>query len=247
NNSIEIEAQLMVAKLEFDLDEAQRQLAEAQFSGASAQQSMQEGEVACNLSVAEARAEAEQARSQAFMMQKNLDEVTEENRTLQIQIGLAMRDAQRGQERADTAERVNKVLEVRLAQWEEKARDEQTILKRPTANVGSVTTALQQCQVKVSEQQTRINDLTEKLEKAKVASPAGKVEEKLRADFSMIKSMYDREKRARTEDQIRWSKENRDLEEELRKLRISISNAKTQRPRRSRAAAGLASDPCDID
>ncbi|RAH42230.1 uncharacterized protein BO95DRAFT_238923 [Aspergillus brunneoviolaceus CBS 621.78] len=86
NNSVEIEAQLMVAKLEFDLDEAQRQLAEAQFSGASAQQSMQEGEVACNLSVAEARAQAEQARNQAFMMQKNLDEVTEENRTLQIQI-----------------------------------------------------------------------------------------------------------------------------------------------------------------
>ncbi|RAH67237.1 uncharacterized protein BO66DRAFT_379937 [Aspergillus aculeatinus CBS 121060] len=215
--------------------------------GASAQQSMQEGEVACNLSVAEARAQAEQARSQAFMMQKNLDEVTEENRTLQIQIGLAMRDAQRGQERADTAERVNKVLEVRLAQWEEKARDEQMILKRPTANVGSVTTALQQCQVKVSEQQTRINELTEKLEKAKVASPAGKVEEKLRADLSMIKSMYDREKRARTEDQIRWSKENRELEEELRKLRISISNAKTQRPRRSRVAAGVASDACDID
>ncbi|RAK73065.1 uncharacterized protein BO72DRAFT_438135 [Aspergillus fijiensis CBS 313.89] len=247
NNSVEIEAQLMVAKLEFDLDEAQRQLAEAQFSGASAQQSMQEGEVACNLSVAEARAQAEQARNQAFMMQKNLDEVTEENRALQIQIGLAMRDAQRGQERADTAERVNKVPEVRLAQWEEKARDEQMILKRPTANVGSVMTALQQCQVKVSEQQTRINELTEKLEKAKVASPAGKVEEKLRADFSMIKSMYEREKRARTEDQIRWSKENRELDEELRKLRISISNAKTQRPRRSRVAAGLASDACDID
>ncbi|PYI27168.1 hypothetical protein BP00DRAFT_308966, partial [Aspergillus indologenus CBS 114.80] len=232
NNSIEIEGQLMVAKLEFDLDEAHRQLAEAQFSRVNAQQSMQEGDVAGNMSLAEARAQAEQARTQAFMKEKELAEVTEENRTLQIQVGLAMRDAQRGQERADTAERVNKVLEVRLAQWEEKARDEQTILKRPTANVGSVTTALQQCQVKVSEQQTTINELKEKLEKAKVASPAGKVEEKLRADFSMIKSMYDREKRARTEDQIRWSKENRELEEELRKLRISISNAKTQRPRR---------------
>ncbi|RAH75805.1 hypothetical protein BO86DRAFT_374117 [Aspergillus japonicus CBS 114.51] len=229
----------------FGLDEAHRQLAEAQFSQVNAQQSMQEGDVAGNMSLAEARAQAEQARTQAFMKEKELAEVTEENRTLQIQVGLAMRDAQRGQERADTAERVNKVLEVRLAQWEEKARDEQTILKRPTASVGSVTTVLQQCQVKVSEQQTTINELKEKLEKAKVASPAGKVEEKLRADFSMIKSMYDREKRARTEDQIRWSKENRELEEELRKLRISISNAKTPRPRRR--VAGLASDLCDVD
>ncbi|PYH84986.1 hypothetical protein BO82DRAFT_389603 [Aspergillus uvarum CBS 121591] len=245
NNAIEIEGQIMVAKLEFDLDEAHRQLAEAQFSQVNAQQSMQEGDVAGNMSLAEARAQAEQARTQAFMKEKELAEVTEENRTLQIQVGLAMRDAQRGQERADTAERVNKVLEVRLAQWEEKARDEQTILKRPTANVGSVATALQQCQVKVSEQQTTINEFKEKLEKAKVASPAGKVEEKLRADFSMIKSMYDRERRARTEDQIRWSKENRELEEELRKLRIGISNATTQRPRRR--IAGLASDPCDVD
>ncbi|PYH45031.1 uncharacterized protein BP01DRAFT_340969 [Aspergillus saccharolyticus JOP 1030-1] len=238
-----IDAELELAFAQDALQEARGKLAEAE---ANAQRTIEELKVAHELSIGKEHVEAEQARTQAFLLKDKLDKVNEENRTMQVQIGLATRDAQRSLERAETSERVAKVFEARLAKWEEKARDEQKIIKRQTADVGSVTTALQQCQVKVSEQQTIINELTAKLEQTKVETPVSVVEEKLRADFLMIKSMYEREKRARTEDQIRWSKQNRDLGEENQKLRISISNAQNKRPTRRRVV-DCPPTPCDMD
>ncbi|RAL16310.1 uncharacterized protein BO97DRAFT_455788 [Aspergillus homomorphus CBS 101889] len=250
-------ADLLKADEQLDLKECQQALEEERRSAANSLQSMQELKVACDMTIAQERSEAEQARTKAFLIedkmrdiQDQLKEVKEENRTLQVKVSMAMGDAQGSHERAEKAKRINKILEARLSQWEDKARDEQSFVKRQTADVGSVTTALQQCQVKVSEQQTRIQELTEKLEKAKTERPIGEVEQKLRDDFSMMKSMLDREKRAHMEDQIRLCKEKNDLEEEVRKLRISISNARTERHAPMRKAAAPSPgrfSPCEMD
>ncbi|KAE8354501.1 hypothetical protein BDV28DRAFT_80664 [Aspergillus coremiiformis] len=201
--------------------ETQESLARAQQSDAVLRQTMSDLKHACDMSLEQARAAVAEAQKQA-------SDLTEEVNDLQTKIGMAMRDAQRSHEQAQTTERTNQILEHRLAHWGA-SRNSQEIPKRPSRNVGSISTALGQCQVTVSQQQTEINDLRQQLGKAKqgLVWPSEQVAQE---NIQKLQEALSNEKRARAEDSLRWGKMTRELEGECQKLRISLSNAAASTP-----------------
>lgn len=76
----------------------------------------------------------------------------------------------------------------------------------------------------VAQKQTEINDLKRALEETKTGAqrPA---EDALREEVSKLRRALETEKRARTEDQIRWDKRTRELQAENQRLTIARSNA----------------------
>ncbi|KAE8159659.1 hypothetical protein BDV40DRAFT_303012 [Aspergillus tamarii] len=105
----------------------------------------------------------------------------------------------------------------------------QEIPKRPSRDVGSISTALAQSQVTVSQQQAEINDLRRQLGEIKQGFmwPSEQVAQE---GVQKLREALSKEKRARTEINIRWSKKMRELEDECQKLRISLSNAVASTP-----------------
>lgn len=95
--------------------------------------------------------------------------------------------------------------------------------------MGSISTALAQSQVTVSQQQAEINDLRRQLGEIKQGFmwPSEQVAQE---GVQKLREALSKEKRARTEINIRWSKKMRELEDECQKLRISLSNAVASTP-----------------
>lgn len=142
---------------------------------------------------------------------------------LQGKVDTAMRDAQRSHEGAENSNRTIAVLEHRLAKCT-MPYSSNKIPNRQIGDMGSISTALSETRVRVSKQQMEINDLKRHLEQVK-AGGTRPADETLREVITTLRRTLDAEKRARTEDQLRWDKRTRELEAENRKLTISRSNA----------------------
>ncbi|RMZ46121.1 hypothetical protein AFCA_003226 [Aspergillus flavus] len=218
-----LETELVTTKssAESVVRQAQESLAHAYKADVALRQSMPDLQHTCDLTLAQERATADQA-------QKRASDLTAEVNVLQGKIGMAMRDAQRSHNQAAAAERTIQILEHRLSRWEA-SHSSQEIPKRPSRDVGSISTALAQSQVTVSQQQTEINDLRRQLGEAKQGFlwPSEQVAQE---GVQKLWEVLSNEKRARTEDNIRWSRKTRELEDEWQKLRISLSNAAASTP-----------------
>ncbi|QRD82117.1 integral membrane protein [Aspergillus flavus] len=218
-----LETELVTTKssAESVVRQAQESLAHAYKADVALRQSMPDLQHTCDLTLAQERATADQA-------QKRASDLTAEVNVLQGKIGMAMRDAQRSHNQAAAAERTIQILEHRLSRWEA-SHSSQEIPKRPSRDVGSISTALAQSQVTVSQQQTEINDLRRQLGEAKQGFlwPSEQVAQE---GVQKLWEVLSNEKRARTEDNIRWSRKTRELEDECQKLRISLSNAAASTP-----------------
>ncbi|KKK12312.1 hypothetical protein ARAM_001376 [Aspergillus rambellii] len=199
--------------------EAQESLAQTHQTEASLRQSMQDIKAACDATLHEERAASAEARKWASSLAGEVHD-------LQTKVGLAMRDAQRSHKQAVDAAQTIEVLERRLAKWEGPAANGQEIPKRQTGNIGSISTALEQCRVTVSQKQNEINDLYRQLAKAKTPKDElGKPS--VTQDVPQLRAFLESERRARTEDQVRWDRRTRELEAENQRLCISLSNART--------------------
>ncbi|KAB8235154.1 uncharacterized protein BDW43DRAFT_271152 [Aspergillus alliaceus] len=115
-----------------------------------------------------------------------------------------MRDAHRSHNQAVATERTNEILQHRLSRWEA-SRSAQDIPKCPSRNVGSISTALGQCQVTVSQQQTEIDNLRHQLGQAKqgLVWPSEQVAQE---GVQKLQEALSNEKRAWTEDSLCWGK-----------------------------------------
>jgi chromosome segregation ATPase len=206
--------------------ESQESLAQTRAAESNLRQSMQELRHACDLTLAQERAASARAQARASELEADIED-------LQTKVGLAMRDAQRAQERAVSAERTIRVLQTRLTRHEDAARGAlQEIPKRQIGNLGSISTALAESEVKVAQQQAEINDLRRQVEQLKLQGPSGPTDKAVQEDVQKLRAALDRVRRERTEDQLRWDKRTRELEEDNRKLRISLSNAEATSARR---------------
>ncbi|KAE8374590.1 hypothetical protein BDV26DRAFT_269586 [Aspergillus bertholletiae] len=126
---------------------------------------------------------------------------------------MAMRDAQRSHEHAAAADRTIDILEHRLSRWETSISS-QEIPKRPTADVDSISTALAQSQVTVSQQLTELSDLRRQLGEAKQGFMWPSEQVALEG-VQKLREALSNKKKARTEDSIRWGKKKtRELEDE---------------------------------
>ncbi|GKZ25521.1 hypothetical protein AbraIFM66951_011233 [Aspergillus brasiliensis] len=154
----------------------------------------------------------EQERAAANEAQRRL---REEIKEMSQQVGIALRDAQRFQKQKEGIEA--------------ESESSQAIPKRRTGDLGSLATALDQSRVTVSQQQTEINGLRALLHQAQTASvpsaPSAPLDQALRDSVNRLRQALEAEKRQRTEDQIRWTRQVRELEEEARRLRVSSSNS----------------------
>lgn len=206
--------------------ESQESLAQTRAAESTLRQSMQELRHTCDLTLAQERAASARAQARA-------SELGAEVEDLQTKVGLAMRDAQRAQERAESAERTIGILQTRLTRHEDAARGAlQEIPKRQIGNLGSISTALAESEVKVAQQQAEINALRCQVEQFKLQGPSGPIDKAVQEDVQKLRAALDRVRRERTEDQLRWDKRVRELEEDNRKLRVSLSNAEAASGRR---------------
>lgn len=206
--------------------ESQESLAQTRAAESTLRQSMQELRHTCDLTLAQERAASARAQARA-------SELGAEVEDLQTKVGLAMRDAQRAQEKAESAERTIGILQTRLTRHEDAARGAlQEIPKRQIGNLGSISTALAESEVKVAQQQAEINALRCQVEQFKLQGPSGPIDKAVQEDVQKLRAALDRVRRERTEDQLRWDKRVRELEEDNRKLRVSLSNAEAASGRR---------------
>ncbi|OJJ30522.1 hypothetical protein ASPWEDRAFT_716851 [Aspergillus wentii DTO 134E9] len=197
------------------LGEAQQSVAQARVTEGALRQTVDGTQRAFD----EERAAATEARTQVSSLREEVED-------LQSKIGMAMRDAQRSHEEAMAYKNAIGILEHRLSKWE--LRDSaQEIPKRQTGNLGSISTALQQKEVLVAQQQGEINALKLQLAQPGAAQPSDNAA--IKANFEKLRTALDKERRARTEDQLRWDKRCRELEADNQKLRISMSNAVSPR------------------
>ncbi|GAB1195001.1 hypothetical protein APSETT444_004253 [Aspergillus pseudonomiae] len=173
---------------------AQVSLTRAHEAEVALRQSMSNLQHTCDLTLAQECAAADQA-------QKRASDLTAEVNDLQGKIGMAMREAQRSQEQAAAAERTIQILEHRLSRWEASCSS-QEIPKRPTQDVGSISTALAQSQVTVSQQQTEINNPRRQLDKDNQGVMCTS-EQVAQEGVQKLREALNNEKRARMEDNIR--------------------------------------------
>ncbi|GLA29968.1 hypothetical protein AnigIFM63326_008163 [Aspergillus niger] len=179
--------------------------------------------------------EVEKERAAANEARKQVKGLAEELKEMSQQVGIALRDAQRFQEQKegteaemDKLEGVNDVLEHRLKYWE-RSESSQEIPKRRTGDLGSLATALDSSRVEISRQQTEINRLHALLRQAQTESaasaPSAPSDQALQDSVNRLRQALEAEKRQRTEEQVRWGRRVRELEEETQRLRVSSSNA----------------------
>ncbi|RMJ28524.1 hypothetical protein PHISP_00571 [Aspergillus sp. HF37] len=206
---------------EFYYQETQESLAQAGRREVALQQSLSDLKGAYDMSLAQERLAAQGIRQQASGLAAEVAD-------LQGKVGLAMNDAKRGREETESLKRTIAILEHRLSKHTLPSSGGE-IPKRQTGDLGSISTALSESRVTISKQQMEINKLRRHIEqqakeqaKAGVARPA---EETPREEITKLRRALDTEKRARTDDQLRWDKRTRELEAENQRLTISRSNA----------------------
>ncbi|PYI11255.1 hypothetical protein BO78DRAFT_393224 [Aspergillus sclerotiicarbonarius CBS 121057] len=189
--------------------QAQETAAQAQKSEEILRQSMRDLKNACDSTMEQERTESEDSREQVEKLEQKMV-------LLKKKLQMATRDIQRADERTAAAEKAKAALE-------ELVTKKQETTKARTGEIKSITTALEQSQVTISEQQTEINSLRDQLSQV-AQGLLGPSDEVLHNKARELRGLLDTEKRQRTEDQIRWDKRVRELEEETKKLRISNSN-----------------------
>ncbi|RAK97665.1 uncharacterized protein BO80DRAFT_457924 [Aspergillus ibericus CBS 121593] len=194
--------------------EAQESVARAQQTEEVLRQSMRDLKDACDSTLKQERADSEGTREQVETLEGKIV-------LLKSKLRMATKDIQRADGRAVAAEKAKAALEKLLAS-KQVDRVQETPKARP-GELKSITTVLQQSQVKISEQQTEIDHLRNQLSQVSqgLLGPSDQV---LHEKARELRELLDKEKRQRNEDQIRWDKKTRELEEETRKLRISNSN-----------------------
>ena len=225
-----------VMSLQLDLDStnmtasityahSQESLSRAQQAESTLQQAMADLKSACDQSLAQERAASQGARRQASALSAEVND-------LQTQIGMAMRDAQRSHEQATNAQGTISMLEHRLARHEAVQNGStQEIPKRQTGNTKSVATALAEKEVTVAAQMAEIANLKRQLERVMKEAPTStpqSADPAVKEGFQKLRAALEKERRARTEDNVRWGSKTRDLEADNQKLRISLSNATAQ-------------------
>ena len=231
------EALTQAMSLQLDLDSttmtasityahSQESLSRAQQAESTLQQGMADLKSACDQILAQERAASQEARSQASGLSAEVND-------LETKIGMAMRDAQRSHEQAANAQGTIDMLEHRLARHQAvKSGSTQEIPKRQTGNTGSMATALADKEVSVAAQMAENADLKRQLEQVKKESPAATSQQPadpaIKEGFRKLRAALEKERRARTDDNVRWGSKTRDLESDNQKLRIALSNADAQ-------------------
>lgn len=203
--------------------DSQESVARAQLAEKILQQSMADLKLACDESLARERAVAQRAS-------RENDDLNGEVGVLRKEIGLAMRDAQRSEERAVHQGEVNKVLEHRLVRHETVERGgSQDIPKKQTGSSKSIATALSEEKVRVAAQMSEIADLKDQLDKLRKDGPApAPVDGAAKTALERMRAALEKERREKKEDSVRWGSKVRELEESNRKLTISLSNAEAR-------------------
>lgn len=231
------EALTQAMSLQLDLDSttmtasityahSQESLSRAQQAESTLQQAMADLKSACNQTLAQERAASQEARSQASGLSAEVND-------LETKIGMAMRDAQRSHEQATNAQGTIDMLEHRLARHQAvQSGSTQEIPKRQTGNTGSMATALADKDVAVAAQTAEIANIKRQLEQVKKEAPAAAPQQPadpaIKEGFQKLRAVLEKERRARTEDNVRWGSKTRDLEADNQKLRVSLSNAEAQ-------------------
>lgn len=206
----------MVYFAENQYQEIQMSLAQAEQREEALRQSMSDVGAARDMILAQEAQTADDALRKASKLE---DEVSDLRRKLQT----VTAEAKKSHDEVESSKATIVDLERQLADSPPPETSQQGIPKLQLGNLGSIQTALEQSQVTVSKQQTEINDLKRRLEEVHMGAERP-TEEGLREEISKLRKDLEAEKRARSEDQLRWSKTNSDLEADNRRLRIAQSN-----------------------
>ncbi|EYE95228.1 uncharacterized protein EURHEDRAFT_455981 [Aspergillus ruber CBS 135680] len=192
-------------------------------------QSMSDLKSACDLAVEQERSATEEARKIACGLEMEV-------KNCHNKIDIAQRDAQRHYDQTLANQRTIEILEHRLARYRAfEIGSTQEVPKRQIGNPGSMSTALAEKDVTIANQLAQINDLTRQLEKVKQGAPCPAMpDESVQENLKKLRVALDKERRERTEDNIRWGSKTCELEKANQKLRISMSNAESK----SRRLAG---------
>lgn len=172
----------------------------------------------------------EEERQATADAQSRVEAMTFEASGFERNIGMAMRGAEQYRKQAEEARESAKAIESRLARYEPpEVVSTQEIPVRRTGQV-NLAAALEEHQVTVAMQTTEIEQLKQKLaaEKAGASSFSDNNydnQNKAMEQVARLRRDLEGEKRARVDDQLRWDRRTRELEEENRRLRISQSNA----------------------
>ncbi|KAL2818467.1 hypothetical protein BDW59DRAFT_165417 [Aspergillus cavernicola] len=214
--STRAEAQSKVTELLLSVNQAHQAKANLELA-------MKDLKSACDSTIKEMRGEVE-----AKALRQEVSELKKEITDYDKKIGLAMRDAQRSlkqssvaQQQELKAQKTIEILEHRLKKWES-VPSSQEFPKRQMSSPGSVSTALEQSNLKVVERQNEIDQLRRQLGEAKTASEESR-NAAIKQLVEKLQAALQKEREERKEDRILWHKRNLDLEGENRKLRLSAS------------------------
>lgn len=181
---------------------------------------------ACDLAVEQERSATEEARNIACGLKMELKECKN-------QVGIALTDAKKHYDQTVANQKTIEIIEHRLAMYKMfEAGSTQEVPRCQIGNPGSISTALAEKDVIAANQLAHINDLTCQLKKAKQGAPRPAMpDESIQENFKKLRAALDKERRERTEDNIRWGLKTRELEEANQELRISVSNTESKSSR----------------
>ncbi|RJE20180.1 hypothetical protein PHISCL_07478 [Aspergillus sclerotialis] len=196
--------------------ETQMSLAQAEQRDVVLRQTIADVRGACDMVLAQEAKTADDALQKASKLETEVCD-------LRLKLEQVTAEAKKSHEEAESSKATILDLERRLANYTPPESSTQWIPKVQTGNPGSIQTALEQSQVTVSKQQMEIEALKRQLEETHMDAerPA---EDGLREEISKLRKALEAEKRARSEDQLRWHKTTSDLEAENRRLTIAQSN-----------------------
>ncbi|KAL1868400.1 hypothetical protein Plec18167_008326 [Paecilomyces lecythidis] len=172
--------------------------------------------------VADAMSQAKASATEAFQAERE---------QLRRQLEKSLLDAQTGKQQAQKLKEEVDNLQLDLARFGISFGSSQSIPERKAANPssslvrGSIKTALEDRDVKIQALEHEVEELRKK-------SCEGLTDARLKAAADKLGQDLKAEKAARTNDQLRWHKQLQELQEENRKLRISLSNAESALGRR---------------
>ncbi|GAD94729.1 integral membrane protein [Paecilomyces variotii No. 5] len=172
--------------------------------------------------VADAMCQAKASATEAFQAERE---------ELRLQLKKAVLDAQTGKQQAQKLKEEVENLQVDLARFGISFGSSQSIPERKVANPssslvrGSIKTALEDRDVKIQALEHEVEELRRK-------PCEGLTDTRLKAVADKLGKDLKAEKAARTNDQLRWHKQLQELQDENRKLRISLSTAESALGRR---------------
>lgn len=212
----------MVSAADNYYQETQRSLAQAEQRDVDLQKTIHDVRAACDMTLAQEAKTADDALNKASKLENEVSD-------LKLKLKQVTASAKKSHEEAESSKATMVDLERRLANLSLSESSTQRIPKVQTGNLGSIRTALERSQVTVSMQQMEIEALKRQLEETHLDAqrPA---EVGLREEISKLRKALEAEKRARSEDQLRWHKMTSDLEADNRRLRIAQSNMAATMP-----------------